>query len=470
MQLPDLTSDQIRDRCTEQSFTRGMTYFQNGAIGNPVLHGYTLSATCRGTYPKPYQLSVELMPTGIATTSCSCPYDGKGDCKHIVALLLTYIHASDTLYSVDTLLATLAIKPKEQLLRIILEILKRKPALVPIIRAYADVPDAQPHADPIPLVTVYREQLDTIFGDSFLEQHQLQRVLIQLEGLITHAESLAQVGETEHALAILHALIHQSIVRYPDTLQRDELPRFVKKCTEQFTRIVLNAQELISIGFKNTGAMLEHCRMLLALSFEAAPVFTPILTHLLEQLCAMQKPSDLHTTIEQRLNESPDRQAHVQLLLALYFRDARTEDYLRLALREKEGYRLIHALFTQQLDDAAWKTLEEFPLSVAEYASLLQSPIVKRIPRFTEHLLTLLSQHYPDTAILLYQNLIEQTVLFRKREAYEKISGYLIELRALHQHLGQEDQWHVYFTAFREQHTRKQLLLQIIDTSVGAIS
>ena len=100
MQLPNLTPDQIQECCTAQSFTRGTEYFHAGTIGNPILHGYTLSATCHGTCP--YRVSVELMPTGIATTHCSCPYDGDGDCKHIVALLLTYLHTPDLIDSIDS--------------------------------------------------------------------------------------------------------------------------------------------------------------------------------------------------------------------------------------------------------------------------------------------------------------------------------------------------------------------------------
>ena len=46
MQLPNLTLDQIQHCCTAQSFTRGTEYFHAGAIGNPVLHDWTLSATC----------------------------------------------------------------------------------------------------------------------------------------------------------------------------------------------------------------------------------------------------------------------------------------------------------------------------------------------------------------------------------------------------------------------------------------
>ena len=81
MQPLQLTPDQIHQRCTEQSFTRGLDYFHDGAIDNPVLHGYTLSATCEGTDIDPYRVTVELMPTGIASTYCSCPYDWGGDCN-----------------------------------------------------------------------------------------------------------------------------------------------------------------------------------------------------------------------------------------------------------------------------------------------------------------------------------------------------------------------------------------------------
>ena len=328
MQPPQLTPDQIQERCTEQSFTRGLEYFHAGAIGNPTLHGYTLSATCEGTDIDPYRLSVELMPTGIATTGCSCPYDWGGDCKHIAALLLTYIHAPDTVLSLEPLLATLAEKPKSSLLQVISELLKRAPELVPIVQVYSDLPVTPPCPGPLPLVTVYREQIDDIFGRGFLEQHQLHHVLIQLEGLRQHAESLAQLDETELALSILHGLIHQSIVRYSDTLQKGELPRFVDKCTKAFTQIAVYVQE--------PAAIFEHCRMLLRLSFEAEQVFIPLLTHLLEELCLTQETADLQTEIEQHLDENPDRQAHVQLLLALYFQSGRSDDYFQLAQSEGE--------------------------------------------------------------------------------------------------------------------------------------
>ena len=329
MQLPQLTLDQIQERCTEQSFTRGLDYFYAEAIGNPVFHDYILSATCEGTDIDPYRVTVELMPTEIIATHCSCAYDWAGDCKHIVALLLTSIRAPDTILSLEPLFATLAAKPNSSLLRIISELLKHAPELVPIVQAYSDIPVTPPCPGPLPLVTVYREQIDRFFGDSSLEQHQLHQVLIQLENLRQQAESLAQVGETELALSILHALVHQSIVRYSDTLQQSELPRFIDKCTKAFTQIVVNAREPVAI--------LEHCRMLLRLSFDTEQIFTPLLTCFLEQLCLTQETTDLQLVIEQYLDENPDRLAHVRLLLALYSQSGQTEDYLRLARSEGEG-------------------------------------------------------------------------------------------------------------------------------------
>ena len=110
MQLPLLTQDQVQERCTAQSFKRGLEYYREGAIGNPVLLDYKLSANCQGTEVYPYRVSVEFMPTGIATAYCSCPYSWDGDCKHIVALLLTYIKTPETVFSVDSLLTTLETK------------------------------------------------------------------------------------------------------------------------------------------------------------------------------------------------------------------------------------------------------------------------------------------------------------------------------------------------------------------------
>ena len=466
MQYPELTEDQIRDRCERQVFLRGEGYFYNEMIENAILQDYRLSATCQGSEETPYRVSVDLTPTGIADAECSCPYDWGGDCKHIVALLLTYIHEPEEVRSVDPILTALAEKPKETLLRVISECLKSEPTLVSIVETYTDdVAESQvqdtPPASASTVVasattTAYREQIDHLFGNGFLEQHQLHKVIEQLTALVGHAESLAHAGVTEFALSILYALIHQSIVRYEDTLQGPELPRFVGTCTTQFGEIADTLQESTALD--------EYHQLLLELSFEAAPAFTPHLIDLLKQLCATQDTTEFQTAIEERLDESPDRQTHVQLLLFFYLNNEQIVATFRLARREEAGAAFITLLLERQDEDTTWEALEEFPLTIEAYWDILKNPLANRIPNFTEQLLTLVEGHRPETAIMLYQGLLEQVVTSQKRTDYKTVQHYLTEAQKLYQHLDQEREWTAYLKVLQERHRRKRVLLEMLES------
>ena len=466
MQYPDITEDQIQDRCTKKVFARGEDYFYNEMIENAMLNGWTLSATCQGSEDTPYRVCVELTPTGIADAECFCPYDWGGDCKHIVALLLTYIHEREEIHSVGPILTAMAEKPRATLLRVISELLKREPALVPIVKTYADgVGESQfkdtPTASASTVVasattTLYREQIDRLFGDGFLEQHQLHKVIAQLTELVRHAESLADAGATEFALSILYALIHQSIVRYEDTLQKPELPRFVGTCTTRFVQIADALQE--------PTALREYQRPLLELSFEAETAFTPHLINLLKQLCATQDTTELRTAIEQRLDESRDRQTHVQLLLSLYLNNQQIAAAFRLARREAAAPAFITILLEHQDEDTVWEALEEFPLTIEEYWDILKNPHAHRIPNFTEQILTLVEGHRPETALMLYQGLIEQVLTSRKRTDYKTVQHYLTEAQKLYQHLEMDNEWKAYLKVLRERHHRKRTLLEMLES------
>ena len=466
MQYPNITEDQIQDRCTKKVFTRGEDYFYNEMIENAMFHGSTLCATCQGSEDTPYCVSVELTPTGIADAVCSCPYDWGGDCKHIVALLLTYVHEREEIRSLEPILKALEEKPRATLLRVISELLKSEPSLVPIVETYTDGgAESQfqdtPTASASTVVasattTAYREQIDRLFGDGFLEQHQLHKVITQLTELVRHAESLAQAGATEFALSILYALIHQSIVRYEDTLQDSELPRFVRTCTTQFGEIADTLQE--------PTALREHYQPLLELSFEAEPAFTPHLIHLLKQLGATQDATELQTAIEQRLDESRNRQAHVQLLLSLLLDSEQIAAAFRLARREEAPAALINLLLERQDEDTVWEALEEFLLTIEEYWDILKNPLANGIPNFTEQLLTLVEGHRPETAIMLYQGLIEQALTLQKRADYKTVQHYLTEAQKIYQHLDQQSQWKAYLKVLRERHHRKQTLLEMLES------
>ena len=80
-----ITDDTIREVCTAAVYERGETYFSEGRIQQLSRFDSTITGTVRGSRDYDVQLDVEA--DGFAP-QCSCPYDGPGVCKHVVAVLL----------------------------------------------------------------------------------------------------------------------------------------------------------------------------------------------------------------------------------------------------------------------------------------------------------------------------------------------------------------------------------------------
>ena len=79
------TRSDIRSLCTEQSFERGVKYYEQDRVLKLEIDGREIDALVRGSHD--YNISIDIEDDTIRT-ACSCPYDYAGDCKHIVAVLL----------------------------------------------------------------------------------------------------------------------------------------------------------------------------------------------------------------------------------------------------------------------------------------------------------------------------------------------------------------------------------------------
>ncbi len=106
--LPRLTEARVRELASEKSFERGQTYYRDGGVLEPVHQEMVLRAQCEGSDYEPYQVSATLAEDGIAETSCMCPYDYGGICKHVVALPLTYVQEPKTFRFIPSLATLLA--------------------------------------------------------------------------------------------------------------------------------------------------------------------------------------------------------------------------------------------------------------------------------------------------------------------------------------------------------------------------
>src|ERR1051326_2134904 len=131
--LPRLTEAQVRALASEKSFDRGKAYFEGGVLVEPLRQGLELRAECEGSEYDPYRISVTLDAEGVLETSCTCPYDWGGLCKHIVALLLAYVHTPKIFRVVEPLDRLLAGKSRDELIFIIREMLRHRPDLISVV-------------------------------------------------------------------------------------------------------------------------------------------------------------------------------------------------------------------------------------------------------------------------------------------------------------------------------------------------
>src|SRR5260221_238998 len=152
-----LTTDQIRARSIDQSFSRGQSYYKNNAIFDTVQRGDQIEGFCEASsQPSPYHVQATLSDKGIIRTSCTCQYDYGGDCKHIVALLLTYQHKSELFEQRTPIADTLASRDKDDLIALIRKMIERYPDLQALVDL--PVPGKTKRQTPID-VTAFRKQI-----------------------------------------------------------------------------------------------------------------------------------------------------------------------------------------------------------------------------------------------------------------------------------------------------------------------
>ncbi len=93
--IPAVSEETISDWVGSRSFQLGRSYFENEAIFDPRRQGSSLKACCQGSMPQPYRLGVAFGAEGIEEANCSCPVGDGGHCKHVGALLLTWLDQPD---------------------------------------------------------------------------------------------------------------------------------------------------------------------------------------------------------------------------------------------------------------------------------------------------------------------------------------------------------------------------------------
>lgn len=170
-----LSEADIKAQTDDGSFSRGRTYFRHGNIHETVLRNGALEALCEGSDFEPYHVNATLAPPGDAGAnpsdfSCTCPRGGF--CKHIVALLLTWIHDPGHFETRPPVADQLGDRSREDLIALVERMVQRYPDLerlveLPLPVAPGDVGAGSANDVSVDEATIRKQVRSALAGASY---------------------------------------------------------------------------------------------------------------------------------------------------------------------------------------------------------------------------------------------------------------------------------------------------------------
>ncbi|MCG2788113.1 MAG: SWIM zinc finger family protein [Anaerolineae bacterium] len=213
--MSTLTESAIRSYASAQSFERGREYYQSGAIYNTVREGSTLLAECVGS--EIYRLRISLDEGGIQSANCTCPYEMGGYCKHLVALLLTYIHKPDEFTERKTIPALLENVDKAALIVILSKLADRQPELYDWLETslpVATIKKTDSQSRPVSQVSesAWRKRIKNILRPNrgyYDDYESAYGVAQELDEIVNAAIDIMAAGDAQGAITILIVLLEE---------------------------------------------------------------------------------------------------------------------------------------------------------------------------------------------------------------------------------------------------------------------
>jgi hypothetical protein len=224
--LAPLSDDIIARQTDAGSFSRGKTYFRGKRIFNAVRRGDLLRARCRGSSGGPYLVEATLAPANKPKSRnpvkylCNCPRGGF--CKHVVALLLTWIDRPESFDVRPPIADLLASKSREELVALVETMLAADPNLEPLIELPPPIAIA-PDASPVDEAAI-RRLVGNAFPDAENEDYgggygsydnydygydDFSFVIHELERVVGYADAYIEGGHWRNAMLVSAVLAEQ---------------------------------------------------------------------------------------------------------------------------------------------------------------------------------------------------------------------------------------------------------------------
>ncbi|MEM1128409.1 MAG: SWIM zinc finger family protein [Bacteroidota bacterium] len=245
MPLPPISVADVQARVDGGSFSRGRAYADRGYVHDLRRQGRTLKAACTGSAPTPYALRVTFDAHGIAEADCSCPIGHGGYCKHIVALLLTWIDRPDRFAEVASVETGLAARSKEELIALIQTMIGRYPELEDLV-AMSTSPQAPP------AIGAIRRRLRRVLAGGEHEWGHSRQTAQALQDVLAVAAPYAEAAQWPQVQAICEAWLDEVLGVYGELYDHDgdiamvidEVVAYLGQCLQHGTDPALHRQAI----------------------------------------------------------------------------------------------------------------------------------------------------------------------------------------------------------------------------------
>jgi uncharacterized Zn finger protein len=124
-----ISEQTLKSVSTAKSYERGHDLYRSGAVFDTFKRSSTLIGCCQGNSFPFYQIRIHLDINGIRGASCNCLNEGSGYCKHVIAVMLTYLHQPDLFIEQAQLEESLRKLEKETLIRIVIQMTEKNAEL-----------------------------------------------------------------------------------------------------------------------------------------------------------------------------------------------------------------------------------------------------------------------------------------------------------------------------------------------------
>ncbi len=183
----------------EASFERGERYFRDGMIVHARHSGGLLKADSHGSSGNLYRVQATVEKGKIIAADCSCPVGDGGRCKHIAALLLTWLNQPDAFREVEKTNTALERRSKEELIALVKQMLLRAPDLELLLGLPLPA-GTKPNQKINP--ETYRRQVATAFGGADFEYGTAESIADELSATVQLVDDFLAQGDIENAATV----------------------------------------------------------------------------------------------------------------------------------------------------------------------------------------------------------------------------------------------------------------------------